>query len=242
MADRGSEGVARGGPGNGAPASQQAVEALQRRIASGDLPAGGQLPSQRDLAKTLGVSRATLREALSVMETLGLLRVEPRTGVFVRGAGERAAHERRSWRFGKRYSEAEVFELRSMLETSAARLAALSGEANWIEPLTDTLAAMKAAAREQIASRFADADFAFHHTIVQAAGNRLLIDMHAGLRPLVVESQRLPLAYPAEFWDPIREHERILEALRLGDPDGAEYYMKLHLTRAAERAGAPLRA
>jgi GntR family transcriptional repressor for pyruvate dehydrogenase complex len=222
-------------------ASQQAVDALQRRISTGELKEGVRLPSQRELSRDLGVSRATLREALSVLETLGLVQVAPRKGVFVGTAKDGAGTRRTRWRFAARYSEQEVFELRYTLETSAARFAALSSDRDHVEKLAETITRMKEAGKDRDAAQYANSDFDFHHLIIQTAGNRLLADLHAGIRPLVIETQRLPLYHPAEFWEPIREHERILDALRLQDPDGAAYLMQMHLTRAAGRSGTSFR-
>ena len=79
-------------------------------ILEGTLKSGDRLPAQRELSEQFGISRASLREALSVLETLGLVRVEVGRGVFVLGPGEDAVPQAK-WRYADRYSPLEVYEL-----------------------------------------------------------------------------------------------------------------------------------
>ena len=107
---------------------RSAVQRIQSMILEGTLKPGDRLPAQRELSEQFGISRASLREALSVLETLGLVRVEVGRGVFVLGPGGDAPPQAK-WRFADRYSPLEVYETRLMLEPRAAGMAARNARA-----------------------------------------------------------------------------------------------------------------
>jgi GntR family transcriptional repressor for pyruvate dehydrogenase complex len=73
------------------------------------------------------------------------------------------------------------------------------------------------------------------------SGNRLFAEIHHLNREAILESQKLPLATHKRLWEPVSEHERILQALEQRDPDGASYLMQLHIIRAADRVGITLK-
>lgn len=222
-------------------AAQLAVAALQEMMAGGQFAPGAPLPPQRELAATLKVSRATLREALSILATLGLVSIEPGRGTFVRAPADEEAERAPapSWRFAARYSPAEVYQFRYIAESHAAQLAAMNHSEAEIAELRDNLARLRAAAQAADIAAFARIDFEFHRLIMRFSRNRLLADMHASFGRVLLESSRLP-ARRDRLWEPVREHERILEALTMGDPEGAGYYMRHHITRTADRAGIAL--
>lgn len=219
--------------------TDKAVRTLVEMINLGRFPPSSRLPAQRTLAELLQISRASLREATLVLETLGYVRVEPNRGTFVCGDGEQKRRTR--WQFAEGYSKRDIFETRYMLESYTARLAALRAREQDVVMLRSCIQEMKQAARKRDLLSFAETDFAFHHQIVRLSGNQVVAQTLRVLQDAMKESQRLPLADVARLWDPIHEHERITEAIRQQDPDGAAYLMQLHITRAAERAKIALR-
>jgi GntR family transcriptional repressor for pyruvate dehydrogenase complex len=76
---------------------------------------------------------------------------------------------------------------------------------------------------------------------VTLSGNRLFREIHNLNREAILESQKLPLSRHKRLWEPIQEHEKILQALEQRDPDGASYLMQLHILRAADRVGITLK-
>src|SRR5690606_34728713 len=101
------------------------AQQLQARIRQEEWADTGKLPGQRQLAEELGVSRASLREAVTMLESLGLLRSEAGRGVFIARPGDKgmgSAYGR--WRFQGRYALRDVYLVRSQLEELAAGLAA----------------------------------------------------------------------------------------------------------------------
>ena len=100
------------------------VSRIQEMIRTGELRKGELLPSQRAFAERLNVSRGSLREALSILETIGMLRTEPRRGTLV-ADDTNAELDARRWRFQRRYSPPEVYQFRFVVEGYAVRLATL---------------------------------------------------------------------------------------------------------------------
>ena len=70
--------------------------------------------------------------------------------------------------------------------------------------------------------------------------NRMLVDLYEYYQPTVLESQRIVVARRERVWETVDEHENLIRAMVQRDPDGAQYYMRLHITRAAGRVGIAL--
>ena len=102
---------------------EYALQAIRQLIADEDYRPGDALPSQRDLAERLGVSRTSLREALSSLSALGMISVQPGKGVFVQATSAQAAAPTGfAWPFAEQVSAADTFQLRFALEGFACGL------------------------------------------------------------------------------------------------------------------------
>ena len=117
-----------GGRDRSASVTQAVVAALQGMIRDGTFKSGAALPPQRELAKQLGVSRASLREAVSILGTLGQLSIEQGRGTFLVSIvdGARSGETVGTWRFATRYSPEEVYQFRLIAESQAVQLAAMN--------------------------------------------------------------------------------------------------------------------
>jgi GntR family transcriptional regulator, transcriptional repressor for pyruvate dehydrogenase complex len=219
----------------------KAVREIQEMIRSGRFAPGAGLPGQRELAAELGASRASLREALSILTTLGMVRVEPRRGTVVPETAEPEEAQRPfddvQWRFGARYTPEEVYQFRVIAEGQAASLAAMHLSDEELGLLQRNQQVFKEATRQLDSVSSSRHDFEFHHLIMRFSRNRMLVHLHRTYDQALLESQRLQLAERGRVWEPVVEHQRILNALAMRDPDGAGYYMRAHITRAAERVG-----
>lgn len=221
--------------------TEQIARKLQRRIRGRDWRATGRLPGQRELAIELGVSRASLREAIAMLESLGLLRSEPGRGVFINRPGEsRSLGARGRWRFQDRYALRDVYMVRNELEELAVALAASVITPGGIARLRATIEQMRAAADAGDLLRASDADHAFHVCIVEIAGSPMLRDLSESVAEVVDHSRRLPFSDPARVREPIREHELIVEAIATGSPKAARKAMRAHIRNAAARVGVTL--
>lgn len=228
------------------PVSQATVGRIQAMVLGGEFAPGQRLPSERQFAEQLSVSRASLREALSTLETLGVVRVEPQRGTFVaadgyaNGAAQGALASGPIWRFANRYTLREVYQFRRLTEGYAARLATMAVTDEQIVDLRKIVREHKEATRKLDFVASSQADFELHHGIMLLANNRIFADLHENFRAIFLESQRIPMARRERVWEPVDEHEKLIQAMTRRDPDGAEYYMRLHITRAADRVGIAL--
>ncbi|WP_420035639.1 FadR/GntR family transcriptional regulator [Streptomyces sp. cg28] len=166
------------GPLRPSPLVEQAAERLRAQIADGTWPVGTRLPGETTLAKDLGVGRSTIREALRALAGAGMVRPRQGAGVFVtatRPVEDFPARLRRA-------AVADVYEVRTLLEVQAARLAAGRRTDDDIAAMRAALDARRAAAGGP-GDAFIDADIALHATVVAAAHNPVLADLFAEFAP-----------------------------------------------------------
>jgi DNA-binding FadR family transcriptional regulator len=222
-----------------APASYElVVEQIRRAIQLGRFLPGEKLPTERELARQLAVSRTTVREAVRVLQGEGL--VETRRGraggATVLGSSSSPAARRRLLR--SRLAELEtVFEYRLVVEPAAARLAAERRTKRTLDRLRRDLETMNRLAEDsdqdaQPVSRFFSTDIDFHHKIAEASRNPLLVR--------AVEDARAALFLPVGGIFPTLHHSanymhaEILEAIEAKDADAAERAMIDHISSTQE--------
>lgn len=214
---------------------QSTVTILEQMVKSGELKQGSLLPSQRVLSERLNVSRSSLREALSVLEAVGMLRTKPRQGTYVSEPAEDGDYHA-PWKL-ERYTAAEVYQFRFVNEGYAARLAATHASDEQLATLRDGFRLLKEAVRNGELATYSQLDFEFHRSIMAFTENRLFIDLYDRYSAVFQESLRLPLSWHRRLWEPVNEHENILQALEKHDGDSACYFMHVHIVRAAHRVG-----
>ncbi|KAA8713095.1 FadR/GntR family transcriptional regulator [Pseudomonas cannabina] len=217
---------------------ESALRAIRKLIAEQGYKPGESLPSQRDLAVLLGVSRASLREALSSLSALGVVRVQPGKGVFVQSVSE---PEQRtsgfSWPFEARVSPADTFQLRYALEGFAAGLAAVTLTADERDVLEDNVEAMRLELRAGDFEAAARLDFDFHRHILVASGNQAMLGIVTAGADIFLESQKMPFIRAARVMETWQEHRKILRALARHASGPAQKAMQEHIRGAALRTG-----
>ncbi|MFM0052507.1 FadR/GntR family transcriptional regulator [Caballeronia grimmiae] len=211
-----------------------AIATIRERIESSMYPVGTLLPAQRQLSEELAISRASLREALSTLEALGMLHIRPGKGVYVSSAQANQPH---GWRFANQATLPDTYQMRFALEGFVARLAAHSiGDAD-IDWLDNNLESLRGALEETALEEAAQLDFAFHMRIVSLAGNAAIESILRGSADIMKESQRLPFYRRELVLSTYHEHATIVEALKARDGDKAGNAIETHIVRAAQRAG-----
>jgi GntR family transcriptional repressor for pyruvate dehydrogenase complex len=213
------------------PAPRQVSDHLQNLILRGGLKPGDRLPSQRELSQQLGVSRPSLREAMSVLETMGLITIRVGSGAYVASPESRAP----LWRFSDRCSPRDVYEARYGLESYAAKLAARTADAAGIARLTVCVENMRRALHHHDIVGMATADAQFHDLLFELCGNPVLAGMYRPVRDLMVETQRLPMMRWTRLEETLREHADLLATIAAKDSVAAELAMKNHIRSAAKR-------
>ena len=213
---------------NRTPVTHAAAKQIQAMILDGTLVTGQQIPSQRELAVRLKLSRASLREALLTLEAIGLIVTPPGRGTFTMTA----------WRHGD-YSVKDVFQTRIMLESQIVRLGAAAVTAGQIEDLTRLTDQMERAWAAGDLLGNAEADFEFHGIIVSACPNRMLVDLYNANRDRIHSTQMQPIAItnPARMSSSISEHRQIVQTLGEGDANRAAEAIAIHIANTARCAG-----
>ena len=210
--------------------TQQTVRRLYTMIVVEKQRAPGEkLPNELTLSQTLGVSRATLREAIHTLTAQGVLEVRRGKGTFV----SRQAAEIEDYGFSRleldrvRGQLRDLFELRLIFEPSAARLACRRASA---EELTEILDRGDAVATcIQAGTDRTAADQAFHAAIVRATHNTFMMR----LLPVINEAVRTAIQAGGQQGqlaaDTHRDHALLLEFFRLRDGEGAAHAMAIHI-------------
>ena len=217
------------------PVTQHVLSLLQQRIVSGEWPSGFRLESQRELAEQLGVSRASLREAISSLEAFGLVSVEPGRGVFVTSEDQRQRALQAAPAAAEAHTHEELYEARFLMEGWAAALAALSISDEQLGQLRALVDEMQAALAHQDQADLDRLDFEFHALIASACRNRLLRKL---LAPIFSEHDmsNARIADAAFISTRVKEHREILDALASREPARAQQAMRTHILRSAKRA------
>jgi DNA-binding FadR family transcriptional regulator len=219
-------------------AAEQIVEAIQR----GDFPVGGRLPSEFELAEQMGVSRPSIREALSALQAMALIESRPGSGNYVLRAPS-PLDERNA--VGLIESEAgclEVMEAREALEPAVAALAAekVAKAKAAVTNLKKALEQMGKFAAKNDFEEYFQADKAFHRALADAAGNPLV---SSALAPLIdTMDQKVYREFTRHYYlknvsdlqHVVDLHREILDAVEEEDGATARSKMVEHWTRMRE--------
>ena len=211
----------------------QIAEQIRAMIGAGEVAPGARLPAERDLARQLGVSRPSLREALIALEIEGLLDVRVGSGIYVGQPGERG----RGAELANSSGPFEVIQARWMIEGECAALAARNGSAAQLRAIRDAHATVKREAMHH--HNPLGADRAFHVRIAEATGNsalelvvQTLWDQRVGPLYRALETK---LEYPAMAADMLSEHEAVLDAILDRDPSAARAAIRRHMDMTKKR-------
>ncbi|MBE3551462.1 MAG: FadR family transcriptional regulator [Kyrpidia tusciae] len=218
--------------------SEAVVEQLKELIQSGVYPPGTKLPPEKELAKQFGVSRASVREALSVLASAGIIDVRQGEGSFVLEADlSRYIPPVAVSMIAFPKQILHLLEMRSILETSAAELAARrAGEPE----MAGIERAMQGYLEELRAGRVGDAgDLQFHQAVAKATGNPILVELMTRISDLIREGMRYTLGQNQGHLKRMREvydeHDRIYRAIREHRPEEARAAMAFHLGKVREK-------
>jgi DNA-binding FadR family transcriptional regulator len=214
---------------------RQIADQIRGLIRSGEFPAGSRLPPERDLAKQLGVSRPSVREALIALEVEGLVEVRIGSGIYVLAANGK--HDDAPAAGDAPAGPFELLRARYVIESECAALAAKSARKPQVAAIEDAIGEME---REHAAGRHPLAcDRTFHLRIAEATGNSALVlvvktlwEERAG--PLY---QQLEHHYDTPgLWEAaMAEHRAVVRAIVARDAAGAKAAMQRHLNMAYKR-------
>jgi GntR family transcriptional repressor for pyruvate dehydrogenase complex len=216
---------------NSTSRSQLVREQLQHAIESGVFASDSRLPPERELVEQFGVSRVSVREALRSLEALGLIKVVPGRGCFVRGdLVENRRRTVKQWLCSHSAELAELLKVRAAIETLGAEEASLRREPASLSKLEEAHRAFVAAVQEGAAlSELVQRDVHFHEALAAASGNLLVAELTRQLNSYLVEARQLTMAPPGRPSRSAREHAAIVAAVLAGNEKAAGRAMRNHV-------------
>jgi GntR family transcriptional repressor for pyruvate dehydrogenase complex len=214
------------------PLGAEVARRLLDHLLSGAVPPGGRIPSERQLAESLGVSRPAVREAIRALGFLGLLEVRQGSGTYFRGPDQELLFRLFEWTllFGDGKAR-DLLETRADLETIASGRAAERRSEAEVAALEELLERMRVSDQ----AGFPDADLAFHSKIAELAGNVVLEDMLASIRAVIRGWVARNIAAAGTTSIAYRDHVPIYRAIAAGDPEAARTAMAAHMRAAIRR-------
>jgi GntR family transcriptional repressor for pyruvate dehydrogenase complex len=204
------------------------VTQILQLMSDGNLTAGRRLPSERELASQLGVSRPSVREAMRQLELMGVIESRQGSGAFVKEVSDADLVQPLALLLrGRKHLLRDILETRKVIEPHLARLAAEKASSTDIEALDELVRQQQAKVR---AGRMAiEEDTSFHHRLARASGNRVLLLLVESCMDLLRESRKRNLQSPERARRSVEGHADLLLAIKRRDPDGAFEAMVRHL-------------
>jgi GntR family transcriptional repressor for pyruvate dehydrogenase complex len=206
----------------------RAVDAIKQHIIANGLGAGDRLPSEPELAASLGVSRNVVRQAVSSLEAVGIVRSEHGRGTFVAemGAASNVLQHLDFWLDIEHLSQRDYVETRAVFDTGVLRLAMRNATDEDLARLAETVDRMERSGSDDL-PRHHDA---FHNALLEATHNRFLasltIILYRFLWHLAAAAPNVRLVPPG---DQVRAHRELLEGLRRRDESEIPRLVRVHL-------------
>jgi GntR family transcriptional regulator, transcriptional repressor for pyruvate dehydrogenase complex len=216
------------------PLYEEVVERLRTFIDVQQLRPGDRLLSERELAQRLGVSRTSVRQAMTALKVAGLVEIRHGDGVFLLRSPEDVVPSLAQGLLDSHEKLPAVMEVREALEAQTARLAARRRTDEDLHEMRQALTEMSALvdAGEEAAA----ADRHFHGAIAAASHNEFLAGVMDQLADLFEQTRRASLSRPGRPPRSLMAHDAILHAIEAQDEDAAAQAMRDHLQVVADIA------
>ncbi|AGX41397.1 FadR/GntR family transcriptional regulator [Clostridium saccharobutylicum] len=208
----------------------QVIEEIKNKIKNGEIKKGDKLPSEREMAESLGVSRTSVREALRALEVIGLVESRQGAGNYIRTNFNNSLFEPLSIMFMlQESSPKEMYDLRETLELQCAKLSAKNIEDNELELLTAILDRMYVAESEE---ESLELDIKFHYLLAKTSRNVLLINVVEVISQLMdefIKKSRMQILHEGNTRENLLDiHENLVRALKCRDELKVSSAMKEH--------------
>lgn len=214
--------------------TMQVVNHISVLIENGELQPGDKIPPEREFARSLNISRASLRTGIGYLAAMGVMKVRHGVGTFVADGPPQlgkasfsllgALHGFQPW---------QMFEARLMLESNLAALAAERGKEEHHSALAEEVTEMYAAVDKP--SEYLIHDVLFHRIIAQASGNPILAAVMETITSALYEKRHRTVERSRDLRESAEMHREIYRAIRTRNPLEARKAMEQHL-RLAETA------
>lgn len=207
-------------------------EQIRELILFRKIQPGSRLPAEREILAELGISRASVREALRILEIMGLIEVKPGSGAFVKGLTGDLSLPLSDWLPQHQESLHHHFEARLVIEPPAAAFAAQRASGKIIQAMKENLDRFveKEKADDVAAMILANAEF--HRLVAQATENRTIMILMDTIARSLLEGWKATLRIPSRRKKTVKEHRAILKAIEKGNQEAAQRAMSEHLEKA----------
>lgn len=212
------------------------IDNIKGMIVRGELKSGDKIPSERELADRFQVSRVPIREALKILEYMGILDSSQGDGTYVRDTTVQDLIGKMSFAVtATAETILNLLEMRINLETFAAYHAALRRDEEDIGEMRKTLMEMREAKRlphldDESLDHLRQLSQLFHHHLVTAAHNSVLTSIYENLYELLDISRQFTISTSGISYDSILAHEALFNKIVEQDAEGAKESMEGHLT------------
>lgn len=214
------------------------ISRIKSMIADGTLTPGTKFPPERDLAIKFSANRTSVRQALKVLEIMGVLTQRVGDGTYLSNSAETILNEPLDFLvLLDDLSHHELFETRLIVEPELTARAAQRATAEDIAALRAAVSAME---KSKNTKERLTADMAFHDAIFRASGNRICQLLFKQIHRTVLTSMS-HLSYRVSLEQPLMYHRRIYKAIRERDAEGARQAMREHILDARSLLDTPVR-
>lgn len=213
----------------------QAIERIYELIRTNQLQIGDRLPGERELSEALEISRSSLREAIRVLDIMGIVSVEPGNGMILDTPklNTTVLGSIRYLLMQDKQRLSELIDVRRLLEGECAGLAARNATDEDIEELWRLLLELEKHHSER---KYAiDKELALHDRIALASQNTIFIEMLLSIKGLLIESRESTVPQMGVTERTIESQRNIIQAITDRDSDRAKAYMLEHLTNVYTR-------
>lgn len=212
--------------------SDSIISQIQDMILEGSLKPGERLPSERELAESLSVSRPSVREAMRSLQSLGIIEIRSGEGTFLNDNISILSDHFKMNYLLKKFSILELIEARKVLEGEIVALAARNATQENKDMLEEIH--KETIKNQNDIEAFLRSDFAFHLAIAEASQNMFLKEMLNTTRDLLLEANVYVVKKPGQIETAIRSHGNILKAIKEGDAGQAAREMLYHMKTIEE--------
>jgi GntR family transcriptional repressor for pyruvate dehydrogenase complex len=217
----------------GIPVKERVVRHIRGLIQKGRLRPGDRLPTERELATQLGVSRPSVRSALNALAAMGVLHSRQGAGTFIQQGPPILESESLSLLAALHdFTSEEMFEARAALEVVAAALSAQRATAEQRARMAEEVAGMFASIEDE--EQFLRHDVGFHRAVAAGSNNPVLAALVDMVSELVYERRRVTIKGARDLRETARIHQRIYQTISRRDATGARTAMAEHLRLALE--------
>jgi len=212
--------------------SAQIFHKLQEYLLEAKFKPGDRLPSERDLALALNVSRNSLREAFRVLEILGLIEIIPGSGTYIKQVNDTTILPLAMALSVENNSLQETMEVRIVLESYGAKMAAQKRSTEDLAQIQKALEEMQSSIINNM-KNWLKADMRFHYLIVKSTNNSLLLRLYCTLTDSLFKAMDLAATTrfksKQEALDTLQEHITIFNHIKNQEIEMAEKTMFQHL-------------